>query len=339
MPTDTEIQTERQRLYDSAALREDINDDEATILLEWGEKHVVRLGQAASDGADLEQKARFLRQLIKNINRFVGQRQYNDRAGQLDYMEKVTKWLENPSLGFKAFTADELLDKLPSDTKDMAATLRALLDAIDPGSTGNTGSQGKPDAPSSENRLETLRGTVTAQSADGEGEPPAHPRHASAQGGQQTDPNPQPVMPTPEDARQSVLEHMQKVEGEQADEASNRSQFDGPTESPSLLDKLRQAVTDQFQQKHPDSTDDVALESRHQQIDQTQDEKASSANRDALNALRGSVQEKLDEQPKETRGENMSPHGSSADQQSRRDQFTNRPQMREEDEENGKNTK
>ena len=154
MPDQTEIQSERERLYESEVLREDINDDEATVLLEWGEKHIVRLAGEADDSKSLEQQARFLRQLIKNINRFVGQRQYNNQEEQLGYMAKVVQWL--PNLGFKTFTSEDLLDKMPPDAKDMGATLRALLDAIDPGSVEDQ-LEKLPPTPKESDALNTLQ--------------------------------------------------------------------------------------------------------------------------------------------------------------------------------------
>jgi len=278
MPTETEIQTERERLYDSAALREDINDDEATVLLEWGEKHVVRLGQAAADSADLEQRARFLRQLLKNINRFVGQRQYNDRAGQLDYMEKVVKWLANPTLGFKNHSADELLDELPSDTKDMAATLRVLLNAIDP---GNGGPKGSSDAPP-ENRLSALRDAVSAQSVQGEDKPSNRPNlhDAASQAVHQQDPHVRPILPVPEDARQSVLDQLEESRREKPD--SYRPQPDGQADAPSLLDTLRQAVTDHLGTKTPEK-DNSALDVLREAVEKTQDEHAPSGDGQSSN--------------------------------------------------------
>jgi|GEM_PF-3574954 len=315
MPTETEIQTERERLYDSAALREDINDDEATVLLEWGEKHVVRLGQAAADSADLEQRARFLRQLLKNINRFVGQRQYNDRAGQLDYMEKVVKWLANPTLGFKNHSADELLDELPSDTKDMAATLRVLLNAIDP---GNGGPKGSSDAPP-ENRLSALRDAVSAQSVQGEDKPSNRPNpgpkgssdappenrlsalkdavsqsvqgqgqpgnrpnlhDAASQAVHQQDPHVRPILPMPEDARQSVLDQLEESRREKPD--SYRPQPDGQADAPSLLDTLRQAVTDHLGTKTPEK-DNSALDVLREAVEKTQDEHAPSGDGQSSN--------------------------------------------------------
>lgn len=123
-----EILKQRQELYESTPLRDDLNDAEAEILLKWGEKQVERMAAFAPE--DFEQACRFLRQLIKNINRFVGQREYNDRAGQEEYMAKVQQWL--PKLGYPELTIDALMSSLPDDSKDMAGTLQALLNVITP---------------------------------------------------------------------------------------------------------------------------------------------------------------------------------------------------------------
>jgi hypothetical protein len=373
MPNETEIQTERQRLYESAALREDINDPEATVLLEWGEKHVIRLGQAASDSADLEQKARFLRQLLKNINRFVGQRQFNDRAGQIGYMEKVTKWLENPSLGFKNYSADELLDKLPSDTKDMAATLNALLSAIDP---GNPGPQGTPDtSPQSQDRLGGLRDAVSAQSVQGEGTPPHHPSNLqdAVEAAQKGNPGPQgtpDTSPQSQDRvgglRDAVLAQSAQGEGtpphhpsnlQDAVEAAQKSEAQAGPAAPAPED-VRQSVIDQLSEnrhKKPedpsprtqdDSQSDAPslLDTLRQAITGHLPEKhPNPKDNEGLESLRQSVEKKQDELAPsgDSHGSNIGPHGQPpADHHpSIRDQLINRPHQREEDEEHGKNTK
>jgi hypothetical protein len=128
MPDVSEIEAEKLRIYESEALRSDINDDEANVLLKWGEEQIVKLSESAGDA--FEEQSRFLRQLIKNINRFVGQRQFNDAAGQTDYMEKVVMWL--PKVGFPARTAGELMAVLPPEPENMAGTLRAILDTLTP---------------------------------------------------------------------------------------------------------------------------------------------------------------------------------------------------------------
>ena len=128
MPDVSEIEAEKLRIYESEALRSDINDDEATVLLKWGEEQVIKLAESAGD--EFEAQSRFLRQLIKNINRFVGQRQFNDAAGQTEYMEKVVMWL--PKVGFPVRTAGELMAVLPPEPQDLAGTLKAILDTLTP---------------------------------------------------------------------------------------------------------------------------------------------------------------------------------------------------------------
>lgn len=129
MPGDAEIQAERERLYESTALRDDLMDPEAEILLRWGEGQVERLAHEMPD--EFEQKSRFLRQLLKHINRFVGQREFNDTAGQAKYLADVVKWLG--PLGFSGdHSVESLLSILPPDAKDMNATLQAVLAALTP---------------------------------------------------------------------------------------------------------------------------------------------------------------------------------------------------------------
>lgn len=129
MPTPDEIRAERERLYESPALRDDLNDAEATVLLEWADQQVQRLAVDAAN--DFEKQCRFLRQMVKAINRFVGQRQYNDRDGQQKYMDKVVMWLPQVT-GFDHVTEPQLWDALPDDTADMSANLQAILGVLSP---------------------------------------------------------------------------------------------------------------------------------------------------------------------------------------------------------------
>ncbi|MGB1287244.1 MAG: hypothetical protein ACPG7F_11965 [Aggregatilineales bacterium] len=129
MPSTAQIEAEQQRLYESGALRDDLNDDEAKVLLQWGEEQVVRLSEQVSDD-DFEKQCRFLRQLIKSINRFVGQREFNERDGQLEYLGKVEKWLTKVD-GFRELSADEVLAKLP-EKSDMMSDLKTMLAMVSP---------------------------------------------------------------------------------------------------------------------------------------------------------------------------------------------------------------
>lgn len=128
MVTEQEMAAEQERIYESPSLRDDLNDEEATRLLQWGEGQVERMAQDFPD--DFEQQCRFLRQLIKNINRFVGQREFNDEAGQRKYMGKAAMYL--PKLGWESVTEDDLMATLPDDATDMRANLEAILALLTP---------------------------------------------------------------------------------------------------------------------------------------------------------------------------------------------------------------
>jgi hypothetical protein len=128
MISEQEINAERERLYESGALRDDLNDAEAEVLLKWGETAVHRM--AILFPAEFEQKARFLRQLLKNINRFVGQREFNELDGQKQYLSKVLMYL--PQLGWDGIDEAMLFAAMPEDRKDMMGTLMAILNILTP---------------------------------------------------------------------------------------------------------------------------------------------------------------------------------------------------------------
>lgn len=134
MPAEHEINAERERLYESASLRDDLNDAEAEVLLKWGEGAVYRM--ATLFPAEFEQKCRFLRQLIKNINRFVGQREFNELDGQRQYLSKVLMYL--PQLGWEGIDEAMLFAAMPEDRKDMMGTLMAILNILTPPAPATT---------------------------------------------------------------------------------------------------------------------------------------------------------------------------------------------------------
>lgn len=132
MPTADAIAAEEERLYDSGSLRDDLDDEDAQTLLTWGQEQVRRLAAEAPD--DFEQQCRFLRQLIKSINRFVGQREFQDsREGEDKYMKKIMLWL--PKLGWEDVTREQLYNALPDDKAAMTANLAAILRVLSPPET------------------------------------------------------------------------------------------------------------------------------------------------------------------------------------------------------------
>lgn len=64
-----QIQTEQQRLYEVSSLTDEMQDDEAQVLLEWASAQVPKI---AGDGSKLEERAKKLRYLMKSVSYFVG---------------------------------------------------------------------------------------------------------------------------------------------------------------------------------------------------------------------------------------------------------------------------
>lgn len=120
-----QIEEEKIRLYETPAVREDLDDDDATVLLQWAEQQIDRL--AREDG-DFAQKNRFLRQLLARINTLIGQRPYVDAAGEAHYLEALMKVL--PLNGYPHLTPEQVLACLPEDRANIRANLTALLELL-----------------------------------------------------------------------------------------------------------------------------------------------------------------------------------------------------------------
>lgn len=63
------IQAEQQRLYEISSLTDEMDDDNAKVLLEWASAQIIEL---AGDGSQLEIRAKQLRRLVGEINLFMG---------------------------------------------------------------------------------------------------------------------------------------------------------------------------------------------------------------------------------------------------------------------------
>ena len=73
-----------EKLYEDAAVRDSLADAEADTLLRWGEDQIMRLADVAPDDDTFEALTGELRGLLKDVNRFVGER------GQLDAETRKT---------------------------------------------------------------------------------------------------------------------------------------------------------------------------------------------------------------------------------------------------------
>ena len=63
-----------EQLYESEGLTDALDDEAATILLQWGEQQLNNLAQLRLDQTNLENAAQALRQAIRAVNHLIEQR-------------------------------------------------------------------------------------------------------------------------------------------------------------------------------------------------------------------------------------------------------------------------
>lgn len=63
-----------QQLYDDSSTRDELTDEEAEVLLKWGEGRIADMGAQNMDDSAFDEAYTHLRRVVMNINRYTGQR-------------------------------------------------------------------------------------------------------------------------------------------------------------------------------------------------------------------------------------------------------------------------
>lgn len=90
---DDELNRAAEQILDDPGLRDELTDDEAQPLIDWGLAQVKLLARNASaraQPAPLDVELKHLRRLMKRINRFVGLRALDDPAALATELERLT---------------------------------------------------------------------------------------------------------------------------------------------------------------------------------------------------------------------------------------------------------
>ena len=70
----SQLEMEMERLYGDINLTDELVDEDAQILLKWGEAQLERLDSEGYDDATFEEKSHQVRNAMKRINGFIGKR-------------------------------------------------------------------------------------------------------------------------------------------------------------------------------------------------------------------------------------------------------------------------
>jgi O-methyltransferase involved in polyketide biosynthesis len=141
-----------QRLYESDKVRDELNDDEAKVLLNWGADFLRRMApQLGDDEALIDERARGVQKFMSVLNRFVGKRAYCPAEEQQALLERVVSAAGEAQLPISTtqldtfqqqhaaldnitalHTALALVDAQSATSADAAAQLAAPADAAAP---------------------------------------------------------------------------------------------------------------------------------------------------------------------------------------------------------------
>ncbi len=116
----SEAQAQRaiQNMYADPSVREELIDEEADVLLKWGEEQIANLAAQNWDDARFESASGNLNRLLNEINRFIGKRAYWSPAEQTASMGEIAKLAE--SLHYKVNPA--ALEAFPQQSAALSNT-------------------------------------------------------------------------------------------------------------------------------------------------------------------------------------------------------------------------
>ncbi|MBZ0285410.1 MAG: hypothetical protein K8L97_32050 [Anaerolineae bacterium] len=143
----SEAQAQRaiQNMYADPSVREELIDEEADVLLKWGETQFTSLAAQNWDDAHFEAASSNLNRLLNEINRFIGKRAYWPPAEQTASLAEIARLAE--TLQYKAAPA-----ALEAFAQQYAAipnpeTIAALTTLLKPSAAPDN-----PDAPIPEDK-------------------------------------------------------------------------------------------------------------------------------------------------------------------------------------------
>lgn len=120
-------------LYEDPSLREDMTDDEAAALLEWGAAQISALAADSPDDAVFEARVQAFRTMLMNINRYIGLLSYAPPEQTQAALNEALA--AAPAAGFALLPSAEgqaQMDGPPLSGPDAVRALTAVLRPTNP---------------------------------------------------------------------------------------------------------------------------------------------------------------------------------------------------------------
>lgn len=171
-------------LYTNTSVRDELTDDEAEVIIQWGIKHIKQLAAKDLPDEDFEESIGHLTKLMNRINRFAARRADQDTEKQQQSLDRIRESAEQVGLPIAQAQLDAFLSQPVAQADDINANLQQLLALVDDAPDGGEGDT-PPTPPEA---------TFTAQPAP-QTPAPAHSGfiNAAAQRLENTPPNDDPT--------------------------------------------------------------------------------------------------------------------------------------------------
>jgi hypothetical protein len=137
----------KQQLYEDTSSRDELTDEEADVLLKWGEAQIDGLAAREMDDAAFDDAFGHLRGVLKNINRYTGGRTYK-------LPEELTAMLNNLAAEAGALGVNVAVEQLAMPdaqaADDKIALIQRLTGMVTPGGNATASATPPPEQKSDE---------------------------------------------------------------------------------------------------------------------------------------------------------------------------------------------
>ncbi len=124
------IERAMERMYGDINLTDELVDEEAEVLLKWGEAEHTKLEIQAMDEEAREEKAASVRKVMKRVNGFIGKRSSNDPEKAQKALGKLVDALHDLGYDVAAVRVQGALDE--AGAADNMSALQAVLGLLQP---------------------------------------------------------------------------------------------------------------------------------------------------------------------------------------------------------------
>jgi len=112
-------------ILSNSALRDNLEDSDAQLLINWGLEQAKQTGATVQDEEDAENKLRSLNRLIKYVGRYTARRYDKDAGWAQDIIDRLNEYSQG--IGGRAPTEEERAELLAHQTYSNAALLEKLF--------------------------------------------------------------------------------------------------------------------------------------------------------------------------------------------------------------------